>query len=98
MIGRAATTKPWIFDQLGGNHKTLDRQEIALDFIQNVLTYQPEAFWKTRIQRFFFYYCEQFQYGHYFQTKMLNYKSPEESRKEVLDYFEKQKEERFITY
>lgn len=78
-------------------HK-IDRQECALNFINYVQKYQPQEFYKTRIQRFFELYCEQFQFGHYFKTQMQNYHSLEESRQKVQDYFFKQPNERFLYY
>lgn len=102
MIARAAAERPWIFAQIkkdleGSAEKTsIDRMQTALNFIDNVEKFQPKEFHKTRIQRFFSYYCAQFEFAHYFQTKMLNYKSNEESRNEIRDYFQKQPHERFI--
>ena len=102
MIARAAAERPWIFAQIKNGLEdsaekiTVDRMQTALNFIDNVEKFQPKEFHKTRIQRFFSYYCAQFEFGHYFQTKMLNYKSNEESRKEIRDYFQKQPHERFI--
>lgn len=102
MIARAAARKPWIFDELKNiqneGKRTADRMQVALDFIDNVVKFQPPEFHKTRIQRFFNYYCEQFSFGHYFQTRMLNYKSPEESILEVKDYFSKESGDRYLTY
>ncbi len=110
MIARAAAVKPWIFDQIRSqlsaeekgvlyeaNHK-VDRKKTALDFIENVQKCQPQEFWKTRIQRFFNYYCQQFKFGHYFQSRLLNYKGIEESVFEINDYFEKQADEQYIYY
>lgn len=102
MIARAAAERPWIFAQIkkeldGRPEKiTVDRMNTALRFIDNVEKFQPVEFHRTRIQRFFSYYCAQFKFGHYFQTRMLNYKSNDESRREILSYFEKQPEERYI--
>lgn len=78
-------------------HK-IDRMECALNFIDDLQKYQPEEFYKTRIQRFFELYCEQFQFGHYFKTQMQNYHSLEESRQKVQDYFSQQSNERFLYY
>ena len=98
MIARAAASKPWIFDEIKTGltepsllkSHTVDRRQLAYDFIDDVVKYQPEEFWKTRIQRFFNYYCEQFSFGHYFQSKMLNYKGIEEAKEQIRDYFEKE--------
>lgn len=76
----------------------VDREQIALDFIDDVIKYQPKEFYKTRIQRFFTYYCQQFAFGHYFQSKMLNYKSIEESIAEIKDYFVKQPTDKILYY
>ena len=97
MIARAAAQKPWIFSELSGTlEHDIDAMQTALGFIDNVEQYQPEEFHKTRIQRFFSYYCQNFRFGHYFATQMNNYHSLEESRKKVMDYFERSPEDRFI--
>ena len=105
MIATAAAQKPWIFNEiknhLSGIQKTpttIDCQALALTFIDNVLLYQPQEFHKTRLQRFFAYYCQNFTFAHYFQTQMLNAKSVQDSRERILDYFTKQPEDRFLTY
>ncbi len=106
MIARAAAQKPWIFAQLkkkmnpelSQEEITFDAQELAIKFIDDVVECQPEEFYRTRIQRFFTYFCQNFAFGHYFQSQMLNYHSIEESKEKVADYFTKQKEERFITF
>ncbi|MBP3365805.1 MAG: tRNA-dihydrouridine synthase family protein [Treponema sp.] len=104
MIARAAAERPWIFSVLKnalsfpGQERpfTVDRQQVALSFIDGVEQFQPPEFHRTRIQRFFSYYCGQFQFAHYFQSRMLNFKSVEESRREVRDYFARQPNERFL--
>ena len=105
MIARMAAQKPWIFSEitkhLNGEDKkqdSVDCQALALEFIDDVLKYQPPEFYKTRLQRFFAYFCQNFKFGHYFQTQMLNAKSVEESRERVIAYFLKQPDDRFITY
>ena len=106
MIAREAAVKPWIFNQIKNqlnnpeyqkNH-IVDRKQLALDFIDYVVQYQPQEFWKTRIQRFFTYYCQQFTFAHYFQSKMLNYKSIEDCRIQIEDYFSKEPEDRIYYY
>lgn len=100
MISRAIAQKPWLFSILNKENsngiKEIDLQQLAIDFINDVKIYQPQQYWKTRLQRFFTYFCMNFQFAHYFQTQMLNSNSPEESCKKVIDYFDKQKEERFL--
>ena len=91
MISRAAVSKPWIFWQLaqGGGEVTVDMEELALTFIEDVEKYQPQEFWKTRLQRFFTYYSENFQFAHYAQTQFLNAKDNEDLRMKIREFFEK---------
>ena len=98
MISRESAVKPWIFSQLKGGHDTVDRKQLALDFVDDIVKYQPKEFYPTRIQRFFSYYCQQFKFGHYFATQILNYHSVEETKEKINDYFVKQSEEQYITY
>lgn len=98
MIARAAAQKPWIFSQLKGNHGTIDCKQLALDFIDNVVKYQPPEFYKTRLQRFFNYYCLNFSFAHYFQTQMLNASSPEDAKARIEDYFNKEKNDILKNY
>lgn len=112
MIAREAAVKPWIFLQIAtelesleatGNlpseklHK-IDRLQCAQNFIDYLIEFQPEEFYKTRLQRFFSLYCQQFQFSHYFESLMLNFHSIEESRKKLKDYFLKQPEEQFLYF
>ena len=94
MIGRMAAQKPWIFEELSSSSaddgkKQIDLLEAALDFIDWVEKYQPQEFYKTRLQRFFAYYCQNFSFAHYAQTQMLNAKDIDDSRKRIREYFEK---------
>lgn len=102
MIARAAAQKPWIFAELnassrGGEALEIDFQQLALDFINDVEAYQPQEFHRTRLQRFFSYYCDNFSFAHYFKSKMLNASGPDESRAQVMDYFARQPEDRYGT-
>ncbi|MDD7013786.1 MAG: tRNA-dihydrouridine synthase family protein [Treponema sp.] len=105
MIARQAAAAPWIFAQLkkqlhsqGSSYEkiTVDRKQTALNFISDITECQPQEFFKTRIQRFFNYYCQQFSFGHWFQSLMLNYKSVEDSKEKVEAYFEKVPQDRFL--
>ena len=103
--------KPWIFAQLHNQlmqeelNPTLeqnisfiqiDAEELAIEFINNVELYQPREFYTTRLQRFFFYYCDNFTFAHYFKTQMLNAKTPDECRKRVHEYFLQQPDDKII--
>ena len=75
---------------------TFDAEELALRFIDDVERFQPQEFWKTRLQRFFAFYCLNFSFGHYFQTSMINAKDNDDARKKVHEYFEKCPNDRII--
>ncbi|MBQ3671092.1 MAG: tRNA-dihydrouridine synthase family protein [Treponema sp.] len=103
MVATAAAQKPWIFRTLsdslqegGADAIEIDCQQLALDFIDDVEKYQPTEFWKTRLQRFFAYYCLNFSFAHYFQTQMLGAKDNDDSRNRVKEYFEKCKCDRLM--
>ena len=100
MISRAAVQKPWIFLSLSGLTRqsiTIDMLSLALDYIQNIQLYQPPEFWKTRLQRFFTYYAQNFKFSHYAQTQFLNAKDIPDLQQRLKDFFEKCPEERIIT-
>lgn len=102
MIGRMAVQKPWIFAEIskslsnsGSEKKPVDLLLCALDFIDFVEKFQPPEFYKSRLQRFFSYFCMNFSFAHYAQTQMLNAKNIEDSRARIREYFEKVPEDRF---
>ena len=90
MIATAAAQKPWIFAEISGLlNESFDAEQLALDFIDDVEKCQPPEFWKTRLQRFFAFYCLNFSFGHYFQTSMINAKDNDDARAKIREYFEK---------
>lgn len=101
MIARAAAQKPWIFRELksglmeSAEKIEVDRKKVALDFVDYIEQYQPPEFYKTRIQRFFSYYCDNFSFGHYFKVQILNYHSMEETREKIAEYFRKVPDDQF---
>lgn len=102
MIGRMAVQKPWIFAEISRKNleprpepEPVDLLKCALDFIDFVEKFQPPEFYKTRLQRFFTYFCMNFSFAHYAQTQMLNAKNIEDSRSRICGYFEKVPEDRF---
>ena len=105
MIARAAAQKPWIFSEIRNlaeykllekDDSQIDTEALALQFINDVEECQPPEFWKTRLQRFFAYYCLNFSFAHYFQTQMLNANNNEEARERVKEYFAKCPDDKFI--
>lgn len=97
MISRAAVAKPWIFKEvLQGYHNNINMEEICFSYVDLIEKYQPKEFWKTRLQRFFTYFCMNFSFAHYAQTQFINAaeKGNEELRQAIKDFFEKCPEER----
>ena len=78
-----------------GSEKEIDLLELAVEFTENVKKYQPEEFWRTRLQRFFFYFCKNFWFENYVKNKLMNSKTPEESVKILEEYFERVGGDRF---
>ena len=107
MISRAAVTKPWIFATLsteqlslsGLTRQSIDMEEICLSYIDLIEKYQPQEFWKTRLQRFFTYFCMNFQFAHYAQSQFINAaeQGNEALRQAIKEFFEKCPEERINT-
>ncbi|MCR5290351.1 MAG: tRNA-dihydrouridine synthase family protein [Treponema sp.] len=102
MIARAAVQKPWIFSELaatldGGQKKdcSIDLLQLGLDYLDALQLYQPPEFWKSRSQRFFAYYCNNFSFAHYAQTQMLNAKDMDDARSRLSAYFDKVPEDRY---
>ena len=109
MISRESVRKPWIFYDLRRDFaknsgavdvenefpvREVDMLQLGLDYISDVEKYQPEEFWKTRLQRFFSYYSANFRFGHYAETQFLNAKDNEDLRGRLHEFFEKCPEER----
>lgn len=108
MISRAGVQKPWIFREIRDgleNEKDsaekseeikVDMEKVCYDYIKDIEKYQPKEFYKTRLQRFFTYFCMNFQFAHYAQTKFVNAaeKGNEELKEEIKAFFEKCPEEK----
>lgn len=101
MISRACVQKPWIFRKLkeGENpaaqtdRLSVNMEELALSYIDDIEKYQPPEFWKTRLQRFFTYFCENFKFAHYAKTQFLNARDNNDLRERISLFFEKCPEE-----
>ena len=102
MISRAAVQKPWIFQKLKDSSyckladEPINMEELCLEYVDLIEKYQPQEFWKTRLQRFYTYFCMNFAFSHYAQTQFINAadKGNEELRKTIKEFFEKCPEER----
>ncbi len=100
MISRAAVQKPWVFRQIAGvgGEASLNMEAICLSYIDLIEKYQPPEFWKTRLQRFFTYFAQNFKFSHYAQTQFINAAAQNNDalRAAIKDFFEKCPEERML--
>lgn len=103
MLGRSAIQNPWLFKQISSalsneEFKTeIDLFELAIDFMKDIENCQPQEFWKTRKQRFFIYFCDNFQFGNYLKSQLINNDGFEIQKNILQEYFEKMPSERFLT-
>lgn len=103
MLGRSVIQKPWLFKQISSalsneEFKTeIDLFELAIDFMKDIENCQPQEFWKTRKQRFFIYFCDNFQFGNYLKSQLINNDGFEIQKNILQEYFEKMPSERFFT-
>ena len=103
MLGRSAIQKPWLFKQISSallneEFKTeINLFELAIDFMKDIENCQPQEFWKTRKQRFFIYFCDNFQFGNYLKSQLINNDGFEIQKNILQEYFEKMPSERFLT-
>ncbi|MGP1459294.1 MAG: tRNA-dihydrouridine synthase family protein [Treponema sp.] len=78
-----------------GDKTKVDLLELAAGFIEDVKRYQPQEFWKTRLQRFFAYFCKNFWFENYVKNKLLNAPSPEDALAVLEDYFARVEGDRY---
>ena len=97
MISRAAVQQPWIFKALrqAQGPLNIDLLDLAQSYIKNIQLYQPPEFWKTRLQRFFTYYAQNFKFSHYAQTQFINAKDIPDLEQRLNDFFNKCPDERW---
>ncbi|MBO7122767.1 MAG: tRNA-dihydrouridine synthase family protein [Treponema sp.] len=78
-----------------GNDTNIDLMQTGLDYIALLQEFQPPEFFKSRMQRFFSYYCDNFTFGHYIKMKMLNAATPQEAQDTFRAYFNEQPDDCF---
>lgn len=69
--------------------------QTGLDYINLLQEYQPKEFFKSRMQRFFSYYCDNFTFGHYIKMKMLNAADPKSAEETFRSYFDQEPNDRW---
>jgi len=82
----------------GLTRESLYMESLCLEYVDLIEKYQPPEFWKTRLQRFFTYFAQNFKFSHYAQTQFINAaaQSNEALRTAIKDFFEKCPEERML--
>ncbi len=77
MVGRGAVRSPWLFQAAryikAGKlypYETIDLLELGVKFLELLGRYQPPEFWETRARRFFYYFCDNFLWGHHLKTRL----------------------------
>ena len=107
MISRAAVQKPWVFRHIAGGgslrqaqgpQNSINMEALCLSYIDLIEKYQPPEFWKTRLQRFFTYFAQNFKFSHYAQTQFINAAAQNNDalRTAIKEFFEKCPEERML--
>lgn len=76
--------------------ETVDLYQLVCEYLDDIQVYQPKEFWKTRCQRFFTYFCDNFSFAHYAKTQLVNSADIKQAKERLLQYFEKVPEDRFI--
>ena len=89
-------TNPMSFSGL--TRESINMETLSLAYISLIEKYQPPEFYKTRLQRFFTYFAQNFKFSHYAQTQFINAaaQSNEALRAAIKDFFEKCPEERML--
>lgn len=94
--GLPETSKSGMWEKTDDGKIKIDCLQVGLEYINNVRLYQPKEFFETRMQRFFAYYCDNFSFGHYIKSKMLNCKTLEDAEETFKSYFAQMPGDRFL--
>ncbi len=93
--GAAASNDCALATASGSPNGGVDLMQTGLDYIALLQEFQPKEFFKSRMQRFFSYYCDNFAFGHYIKMKMLNAATPQAAEETFRSYFDEQPSDRF---
>jgi len=82
----------------GLTRQSINMEKLSLKYVDLIEQYQPPEFYKTRLQRFFTYFCQNFKFAHYAQSQFVNAaaKGNEELRNAIREFFIKCPEERLF--
>ncbi len=102
LIGRGAVTQPWLFSFLKGREISsdfsmkIDQVKTCKGYFSDLKLYQPEDFWVSRARRFFYYYTDNFKFGHTLKYSIQNSSSLSVIEDSVFSYFKRNPEEVII--
>ncbi len=93
MIGREAVRRPWIFDLIKQRiadpayAPRVDLRDVAFRMLDLIAALLPPEFHRSRGRRFFFYYADNFTFGHHVRTKTRHADTLDEFRAILDSYF-----------
>ncbi|MHC6202112.1 tRNA dihydrouridine synthase [Breznakiellaceae bacterium SP9] len=105
MVGRAAVRSPWVFARarvleaglaLPASLQTIDLEEGALVFLDLLARFQPVEFHKSRAQRFFSYYVDNFMWAHYVKTRLNREPSLAGMERVLREYIQHNPDEKYM--
>ena len=96
MVGRGAVRRPWIFAQAkGAEGPTVDILEITELFLKALELYQPPEFYRSRSQRFFFYFLDNLTWGHHIKTLVARQETLTDKERVIKAYLDEHPEDRY---
>lgn len=98
MVGRGAVRRPWIFAQArGAEGPTVDILEITELFLDSLELHQPPEFYRSRSQRFFFYFFDNLTWAHHIKTLVARQEKLADQGKVLRTYLDEHPEDRYPT-
>jgi tRNA-dihydrouridine synthase len=98
MVGRGAVRRPWIFAQAkspgGPRVDLLETTEVFLDSLE---LHQPPEFYRSRSQRFFFYFLDNLTWAHHIKTLVARQETLAGKGRVIKTYLDEYPEDRYPT-
>lgn len=96
MVGRGAVRRPWIFAQAkSAEDPRVDILEITELFLASLELHQPPEFYRSRSQRFFFYFLDNLTWGHHIKTLVGRQETLADKERVIKTYLEEHPEDRY---
>ncbi len=97
MVGRGAVRRPWIFAQAKNEAPMVDILEVTDLFLDSLELYQPPEFYRSRSQRFFFYFLDNLTWAHHIKTLVARQETLAEKKGVIKTYLDEHPEDRYPT-